>query len=134
MKEKIKLTFSRLFIILLQYILFLKEFFACNGCFGLFTKIEMGSGASFWCTFSAWLFHKNVPCLILYQWTRVQCHTFFPSQDIKQSCYVLLYTIDDVINFKMYLRSNSKATGDKEKKRGRRKYKNLNILWTKRAF
>ena len=26
-----------------------------------------------------------VPYLILYQWTRFQCHNFFPSQDIKRN-------------------------------------------------
>ena len=72
-------------IILFQNILFSKEFLACNGCFGLFSKIKKGSGASFWCTFSAWFFYKNVPYLILYQWTKFQCHNFFPSQDIKQN-------------------------------------------------
>ena len=37
-------------------------------------------------------------------------------------------------NFKIYLQSSSKIMVDKEKKRGRCKYKNLNILITKRAF
>ena len=78
-------------IILFQNILFLKEFLACNGCFGLFTKIKKGSGTSFWCTFSAWFFHKNVPYLILYQWPKFQCHTFFPSQDIKQNVLLSSY-------------------------------------------
>ena len=45
-------------IIPFENILFLKEFLACNGCFGLFTKIEKGSGTRFWCTFSAWFSHK----------------------------------------------------------------------------
>ena len=45
---------------LFQKILLLKEFLACNGCFGLFTKIKWGSGNSIWCTFSAWFFHKNL--------------------------------------------------------------------------
>ena len=78
-------------IILFQNILFLKEFFACNGCFGLFTKIKKGSGTSFWCTFSAWIFHKNVPYLIVYQWTKFECHIFFPSQDIKQNVLLTSY-------------------------------------------
>ena len=60
-------------IILLQRILFL-NFFACESCFGLFTKIIKESGNSFWCTLSAWFFHKNVPYLILYRWTKFQCH------------------------------------------------------------
>ena len=74
-----------------QNILFLKEFLACNGCFGLFSKIKKGSGASFWCTFSAWFFHKNVPYLILYQWPKFQHDTFFPSQDIKQNVLLSSY-------------------------------------------
>ena len=41
---------------------------------------------------------------------------------------------DDVINFKIYLRSVSKAMADREKKRRRWKYKNLNILRMKNAF
>ena len=35
---------------------------------------------------------------------------------------------------KMYLESTSKAMADRDKKRGRQKYKNLNISRTKRAF
>ena len=79
------------FIILFQNILFLREFLACNGCFGLFTKIKKGSGTSFWCTFSVWFFHKNVPYLKLYQWTKFQCQTFFPSQDIKPNVLLSSY-------------------------------------------
>ena len=63
-------------IILFQNILLLKEFLVCNGCFGLFTKTKNGSGTSFWCTFSAWFFHKNVPYLILYQLTKFQYHIY----------------------------------------------------------
>ena len=48
-------------------------------------KIKKGSGASFWCAFYAWFFLKNVPYLILYQWTKFQCDTLFLSQDIKQN-------------------------------------------------
>ena len=65
--------------------IFLKEFLECNVCFWLFNKIKKGSGASFWYTFSAWFSHKNVPYLIMYQWTKFQCHTLFLSQDINQN-------------------------------------------------
>ena len=41
---------------------------------------------------------------------------------------------DDVTNLKIFLGSTSKAMADKERKRGRRKYKNLNISRTKIAF
>ena len=78
-------------IILFQNILFLKEFLACNSCFGLFTKIKKGSDTSFWCTFSACFFHKNIPYLILCQWTKFQYHTFFASEDIKQNVLLSFY-------------------------------------------
>ena len=48
--------------------------------------------------------------------------------------YVLILTDDDIINFRISLESNSNAMADREKKRGRRKYKNLNISRTKRVF
>ena len=41
---------------------------------------------------------------------------------------------DDIINYKTFLGSTSKAMGDRGKKMGRQKYKNLNISRTKRAF
>ena len=109
--------------------------FACNDCFGLFTKIKKGSGTSFWCTFSAWFFPKNVPHLILYQWPRFQCHTFFPAQNIKQNVLLISY-LDSwwSLTFKIYSGSSSQAMADREKKRGRRKYINLIISRTTRAF
>ena len=74
-------------------------------------------------------------CLILYQWTKFQCRTLFLSQDIKQNVRLLgSYLDSDVINFKIFIESTSQAMADREKKRGRRKYKNLNISRTKRAF
>ena len=51
--------------ILFQDVLSLKEFMACNGCFGLFTKNKKRSGTSFWYIFSVWFFHKKVIYLIL---------------------------------------------------------------------
>ena len=54
---------------------------------------------------------------------------------IKMSLSVTkLLTVDDVINFKIFLESTSKAMGDIEKKRRIRKYKDLNILRTKELF
>ena len=78
-------------IIIFQNFLFSKEFPACNVCFGLFSKIKNGSGANFWCTFSAWFFHKHVLYLILYQWKKFQCDTLFLSQDIKQNKLLISY-------------------------------------------
>ena len=78
-------------IIFCQNTLFLKEFLVCNGCFGLSSKMKKGYGASFWSTFSAWFFHKNVPYLVLYQWTKFQCDTLFLFQDIKQNVLLTSY-------------------------------------------
>ena len=75
-------------MILFQNILLLKQFLACNDSFGLFTKIVKRSGTSFCCTFCAWFFCKNVLYVILHLWAKFQCHTFFPSQDIKPKCVI----------------------------------------------
>ena len=62
---------------------------------------------------------------------KVECHTFSPSQDIKQNGLLSFYlAADDVINV-IY---RSKAIAHREKKRERWKYKNLIISITKRAF
>ena len=37
------------------------------------------------------IFHKNVPYLILHQWPKFKCHTFYPSQDIKQNVLLSSY-------------------------------------------
>ena len=77
-----------------QNVLFLKEVLACNGCFGLFIKINN---------------------LILYQQTKFQCYIYFPSQESnKMRYYVLIQTVNDVINFKIYLGSISKALADRD--------------------
>ena len=89
-------------MILIPNIWFVKEFSACNTCFGLFTKIKKGSGISFWRTFSACFSHRNAPYLMLYQLTKFQCHIFFPSQEIKQNLLLSSY-LDDVINFKKFI-------------------------------
>ena len=53
----------------------------------------------------------------------------------KTKCVIkFLLTVDDVINFKIYLGSTSKAMVEREKKSGRQKYKNLKISKTKRAI
>ena len=103
-------------MILFQNILFLREFLACNGYFGLFNKIKKGAGTSFWFTSSEWLFHKNAPCLIPYQWAKFQCHIFFPSQDIKPDVWSSSY-FDSWWRYKLYdyLPSTSIAMADGEK-------------------
>ena len=118
-------------IILFQNTFLLKEFLACNGCFGLFTKIKKGSGASFLWTFSAWFFYKNVPYLILYQWTKFQCHTLFLSQDSKQNVLLSSY-LDSWLRHEFG--STSKAMADTGKKRGKTKTQKLEHLQNEKSF
>ena len=118
---------------LFQNILFLRSFLVCNGRFGLFSKIKKGSGASFWCIFIEWFFHKSVSCLILYEWTKFQCHTLFLSQDIKQVVLLSSYLVDGVINFKIFLGSISKAMVDREK-RGEDENTKIWISWERKKF
>ena len=135
MEEKIKLTFLRVFDYPISKYLTDKRIFACNGCYGLFTQIKSGSWTNFWCTFSAWFFHKNVLYSILYQRSKFQYHNSFPSQYIQQNVLLSSYLDSwDLINFKIYVGSTSKAMADREKKRRRWKYKNLNISRRKSAF
>ena len=63
----------------------LKSAIFCQICNGRFSKSKKGSMTSFGCKFSSWFLHRNVLYLILYQWTKFQCHTLFLSQDIKQN-------------------------------------------------
>ena len=51
---------------------------------GYLAKLERGLGLAFRARFLH-DFHKNVPYLILYQWTEFQSHTLFLYQDIKQN-------------------------------------------------
>ena len=123
-------------IILFQNILFLKEFLAWNGCFGLFTEIKKGSGTSVWCIFSVWFSNENVSHLILYQWTKFQCHNFSPSQDIKQnvllSSYLYGWWCHKLLKFVFNQPLRQWLT--ERKKRGRQIYKKFKISRTNRVF
>ena len=133
-KEKINLTFLRPFDYSVSKYLIFQRISCVHGSFGLFSKIKKGSGASISCTLSEGFFCKNVSYLILYQWSKFQCHTFFLSQDIKQNMLLSSY-LDNWWPRKLYYFSwiNLWSNGWQGKKR-KRKYKNLNTSRTKRAF
>ena len=57
---------------------------------GFLPKQKRGLGLDFGAQISTG-FHKNVPYLILYQWTKFQCHTFLPSQNIKPNVLLSSY-------------------------------------------
>ena len=85
---------------------------------GYLPKLKRGLGLAFGADFPHDFPKKNVPYFILYLWTKFQCHTFFPSQDIKHN--VLLGS--NLANlrrhdFKIYFRSSSKEMASREKKR-----------------
>ena len=113
---------------------FQNNFLHATAVLGYLPKLK-GSVTSFWCTFCAWFFRKIVLYIKLYQWTKFQCYTFSPSQDIKQNVLLTSYLDSyDVMNFKIYFGLTSKAITDREKKRRRWKHKNLNVSRLKRAF
>ena len=122
-------------IIIFQNVLFFKDFLACNGYFGLFRKIKKGSGASFWCTFSEWFFHKNVPYLVLYQWTKFQCHTLFLSQDVKQNVSLSSY-LGSWWRHKLwdFCWINLLSNGWQEKKEGKTKIQKFEYLENEKSF
>ena len=58
---------------------------------GHLPKLKRGLGLAFGAHFLHDFSIKNVPYLILYQWTKFQCHIFFPSPDIKQNVLLSSY-------------------------------------------
>ena len=84
-KKKTKFTFLKVFNNPLSEYLIFKRISCMQWLFWAVCQNKKGSRTSFWCIFSAWSFHKNVPYLIMYQWPKFQYHTFFPSRDTKQN-------------------------------------------------
>ena len=58
---------------------------------GYLPKSKGDLGLIFGVQFLYVFFHKNVLCLILYQWTKIQCHISFSSQDIKENVLLSSY-------------------------------------------
>ena len=95
---------------------FQKNFLHAMAVLGYLSKLKRGLGLALGAHF---LHDFSTKCslLILYQWTKFQCNIFFPSQVIKQNVLLsLIWTVGDVINLKIYLRSTSKAMADRGKK------------------
>ena len=83
--EKMKLLFLRLFDNPPWKYLTFKTIYWIQRLFWVFYQNYKEVWTSFCYTFSAWFFYKNVFYLVLNLCTRLQCHTFFPSEDIKQN-------------------------------------------------
>ena len=65
---------------------------------------------------------------------KVSMSHVFSFSRYQTKCVIKFSTVDDIINFKIFLGLTSKAMADSERKGGRRKYKNLSMSRTKRAF
>ena len=106
---------------------------------GYLPKLKTGSGTSLWCTFYAWFFHKNVPCLILYLWTKFQ-YTFFPFQDIKQnvllSCVIkfLFRQLTTSETLRFIFDHPLQAMPYREKKKGRMEMQKYEYLENEKSF
>ena len=58
---------------------------------GYLTKLKRDLGLTSGAHFLHDFFHKNVPYLLLYQWTKFLCWTIILSQDIKQNVLLSSY-------------------------------------------
>ena len=58
---------------------------------GYLPKLKRGLRLAFGAHFLYDYGNKNISYLMHYQWTKFQCHTFFPSQDIKQNVLLSSY-------------------------------------------
>ena len=85
-------------------------------------------------TFSEWFFHKNVLFFKPSSIDKVSMSQLISFSKYQTKLKVLIETVDDIINFKIFLESTSKEMADRENKRGRQKHKNLKTSRTKRAF
>ena len=54
---------------------------------GYLLKQKRRLGLAFDAHFQHDFFHNNVPYLILYQWTKLQCHTFIFLKILSKMCY-----------------------------------------------
>ena len=54
-------------------------------------KLKRGLGLAFGAHFLHNFFNKSVSYLIVYKWTKFQCHNLFLSQDIKQNVLLSSY-------------------------------------------
>ena len=55
---------------------FLKKFLRVMAVLGYLVRLERGLGLAFDSHFLHGFFHKNIPYLILYHWTKFQCQTY----------------------------------------------------------
>ena len=86
---------------------------------GYLPKLKRGPGMHFY----AWFSYKNVFYL-----------KYYIIDKVSFSRYQTKCVIKFLLNFMIYIRSSSKVTADRWKKRGRWKYKSSNFLWTERGF
>ena len=103
--------------------------------FWIIYQIIKRSGTSFCCIFSAWFLYKNVLYLILHLWTKFQCHTFFPSQDIKQNVLLSSY-LDNWWHHELYDLSSIilQSNGRQVEKRGRTEIQKFEYLQNEKSF
>ena len=58
---------------------------------GYLSELKRSLGLAFIAHFLLFFFKKINSYLILYQWIKFHCHTFFPSDDIKQNLLLSSY-------------------------------------------
>ena len=58
---------------------------------GYFAKLKRGLRLTFGAHFLHDFFDKNILYLIIYRWTKFQCHNLFLSENIKQNVFLSSY-------------------------------------------
>ena len=114
---------------------FQKNFLYAMSVLGYLTKLKRGIGLTLGVHFLHDFFHQNILYLILYQWTKFQCHTLFLSQDIKQNVLLSPYLNKWWHYFDFdFNESTSKVMANREKKRGKTKIQKFEYCETKKSF
>ena len=122
-------------IILFQNILFLKEFLACNGFFGLFTKVKKGSGNSLWYTH----FLHDFPIKMFLIWYSINGQSFnvIPFFILKISNKMFFkFIFRQLMTCKLEDLSwiSSKLMADRKKKERKMEIQNFKYLENKKSF
>ena len=117
-------------IIPFQNILFSKEFFASISCFELFTQLKRGLGLAF----GPYFLPKNCP------WLNISSVDYVSISDLVSFSRYQSISLNPCLanwwchKFRIYLHLSTWAKADRREKRGKGKYKNLNILRMKFFF
>ena len=86
-KEKVKLKIKAFWYSSFEISYFQTNFLHAMAVLGYLSKLKRGLGLAFGAHFLHDFSKDDVPYLILYLWTKFQCHTFFLLKISEKMCY-----------------------------------------------